>query len=111
VLHLYYIYLDGSEHDGDIEISSSPTPIVATQPAAIVTTSLPTWLPSWLSDQLTEWRLPLAGLSGLAGLLGVLRFVWDLIQNARDAKDMAQGAARAATAIHTRVNQRRNLPY
>jgi hypothetical protein len=111
VLHLYYIYLDGSEHDGDIEISSSPTPIVATQPAAIVTTSLPTWLPSWLSDQLTEWRLPLAGLSGLAGLLGVLRFVWDLIQNARDAKDMAQGAARAAAAIHTRVNQRRNLPY
>ena len=109
MLHLYYIYLDGSEHDGTIEISSSPTPIVATQ-AAIASTSLPTWLPSWLSDKLSEWRLPLAGLSGLAGLLGVLRFVWDLFQNARDAKEVAQSAARAAAAIHTHVNQRRQWP-
>lgn len=109
MLHLYYVYLDGSEHDGAIEVSSSPTPIVAVQ-AAIANTSLPTWLPSWLTDQLTEWRLPLAGLSGLAGLLGVIRFVWDLFQNARDAKEVAEGAAKAAAAIHTRVNQRRQWP-
>ena len=108
-LHLYYIYLDGSEHDGTIEVSASPTPIVATQ-TTIANTSLPTWFPSWLSDRLSEWRLPLAGLSGLAGLLGVLRFVWDLFQNARDAKEVAEGAARAAAAIHTRVNQRRQPP-
>lgn len=109
MLHLYYIYLDGSEHDGTIEVSASPTPIIAMQ-TTIANTSLPTWLPSWLSDRLSEWRLPLAGLSGLAGLLGVLRFMWDLFQNARDAKEVAEGAARAATAIHTRVNQRRQLP-
>lgn len=109
MLHLYYIYLDGSEHDGTIEVSSSPTPIVAMQ-TTIANTSLPTWLPTWLSDRLSEWRVPLAGLSGLAGLLGVLRFVWDLFQNARDAKEVAEGAAKAATAIHARVNRRGSLP-
>lgn len=108
ILHLYYIYLDGSEHDGTIEVSSLPTPIVAAQ-TAIAPTPLPNWLPAWLTDQLSTWRLPLAGLSGLAGLLGVLRFIWDLIQNARDAKEVAQGAARAATAIHTHVSNRRRL--
>lgn len=105
ILHIYYIYLDGGEHDGAIEISSSPTPIVAIQPT-IANTTLPAWLPSWLTTQLSTWRLPLAGLSGLAGLLGMVRFVWDLFQNARDAKEAAQGAARAASAIHTRVTQR-----
>jgi len=106
ILHLYYIYLDGSEHDGTIEISASPTPIVAIQPA-IANTTLPAWLPSWLTAQLSTWRLPLAGLSGLAGLLGVIRFVWDLFQNAKDAKETAESAARAASAIHARVSQRR----
>jgi hypothetical protein len=109
ILHLYYIYLDGSEHDGTIEVSSLPTPIVAIQ-SAIANTTLPTWLPPWLTEQLTSWRIPLAGLSGLAGLLGVMRFVWDLFQNAKDASDAARGAAKAAAAIHTRVNQRRLLP-
>lgn len=102
ILHLYYIYLDGSEHDGTIQVSASPTPIIATQ-AAIVTSGLPSWLPSWLPT----WRLPLAGLSGLAGLLGVIRFVWDLFQNAKEAKETAESAARAASAIHARVSQRR----
>ncbi len=106
ILHLYYIYLDGSEHDGTIEVSSLPTPIVAVQ-STIANTTLPTWLPSWLTDQLTTWRIPLAGLSGLAGLLGVIRFLWDMFQNARDAREAAQGAAKAAVAIRTRVNQRR----
>jgi hypothetical protein len=105
VLHLYYIYLDGSEHDGTIEVSSLPTPIVAIQ-SAIVNTTLPTWLPSWLTDQLTTWRIPLAGLSGLAGLLGVIRFLWDLFQNAKDAKDAAQGAAKAAVALQRRMPHR-----
>ncbi|HEX5440956.1 MAG TPA: hypothetical protein VFW76_08735, partial [Ktedonobacterales bacterium] len=105
ILHLYYIYLDGSEHDGTIEVSSLPTPIVAIQ-SAIVNTTLPTWLPSWLTDQLSAWRIPLAGLSGLAGLLGVVRFLWDLLQNAKDAKDAAQGAAKAAAALHTRMSHR-----
>lgn len=94
ILHLYYIYLDGSEHDGTIQVSASPMPIVASQPTFIDTT-------------LPQLRLPLAGLSGLAGLLGVLRFFWDLFQNAKDAKDTAQSVVRAAAAIHTRVNQRR----
>lgn len=106
ILHLYYIYLDGSEHDGTIQVSASPTPIVAVQPAAIAGTPLPAWIPSWLTTQLTAWRIPLAGLSGLAGLLGVLRFVWDLIQNAREAKETANSAARAAAAIHARVTHR-----
>jgi len=105
VLHLYYIYLDGSEHDGTIEVSSLPTPIVAIQ-SAIVNTTLPTWLPSWLTDQLSTWRIPLAGLSGLAGLLGVIRFLWDLFQNAKDAKDAAQGAAKAAVALQRRMPHR-----
>lgn len=105
ILHLYYIYLDGSEHDGTIEVSSLPTPIVAVQ-SAIANTTLPTWLPSWLTDQLSTWRIPLAGLSGLAGLLGVIRFFWDLFQNAKDAKDAAQGAARAAAAFQRRMPHR-----
>ena len=109
ILHLYYIYLDGSEHDGTIQVSASPTPIVAIQ-STIANTTLPTWLPSWLTTQLTTWRIPLAGLSGLAGLLGVLRFLWDLIQNAKDAKETADSATRAAVAIHTRVTQRRQRP-
>ena len=105
VLHLYYIYLDGSEHDGTIEVSSLPTSIIAVQ-STIANTTLPTWLPSWLTDQLTTWRIPLAGLSGLAGLLGVFRFFWDLFQNAKDAKDAAQGAARAAVALQRRMPHR-----
>jgi hypothetical protein len=109
ILHLYYIYLDGSEHDGTIEISSAPTPIVATQ-AALVSTSLPMWLPTWLVSWLSSWRLPLAGLSGLAGLLGVIRFLWEAIQNAKDAKETAAGAAKAAVAIHAHVSQRRQRP-
>lgn len=108
ILHLYYIYLDGSEHDGRIEVSASPTPIVAMQSSAsIANTTLPPWVPSWLTEQLTAWRVPLAGLSGLAGLLGVLRFFWDLIQNAKDARETAESAARVAGAIHTHVSQRR----
>ena len=105
VLHLYYIYLDGSEHDGTIEVSSLPTPIIVVQ-STIANTTLPTWLPSWLTDQLTTWRIPLAGLSGLAGLLGVIRFLWDLFQNAKDARDAAQGAARAAAAFQRRMPHR-----
>lgn len=105
ILHLYYMYLDGSEHDGTIQVSASPTPIVAIQPA-IANTPLPTWIPSWLTTQLTAWRIPLAGLSGLAGLLGVLRFMWDLIQNAREAKEAADSAAKAAAAIHAHVTRR-----
>ena len=105
ILHLYYIYLDGSEHDGTIQVSASPTPIVAVQPA-IANAPLPTWIPSWLTTQLATWRIPLAGLSGLAGLLGVLRFVWDLLQNAREAKETANSAAKAAAAIHARVTHR-----
>lgn len=105
MLHLYYIYLDGSEHDGAIQVSAAPTAIIATQ-TALVSTSLPTWLPSWLLAWLSSWRLPLAGLSGLAGLLGVVRFLWEAIQNARDARETAAGAAKAAVAIRTRVSQR-----
>ncbi|HEY1389106.1 MAG TPA: hypothetical protein VGF38_11230 [Ktedonobacterales bacterium] len=105
ILHLYYIYLDGSEHDGTIEVSSLPTPIIAVQ-STVANTTLPTWLPSWLTNQLTSWRIPLAGLSGLAGLLGVVRFLWDLLQNAKDAKDAAQGAAKAAAALHSHMSRR-----
>lgn len=94
VLHLYFIYLDGSEHDGTIQVSASPVPIVATQ-ASFLNTTLP------------GLRLPLAVGSGLAGLLGLLRFLWDVAQNAKEAKETAEGAARAAAAIHARVNQRR----
>ena len=31
VLHLIYVYLDGSEHDGSIEVSQAPIPMVAVQ--------------------------------------------------------------------------------
>lgn len=95
VLHLYYVYLDGSEHDGTIEVSSSPTPIVAQQP-------------SFFTETLPQLRLPLAGLSGLAGLLGVLRFIWDLVQNAKDARETAQSVAKAAVAVHRHVANRNN---
>jgi TRAP-type C4-dicarboxylate transport system permease small subunit len=106
ILHLYYIYLDGTEHSGTIQMTSSPTPIIAVQ-SSIASTPLIAWLPAWLSGQMVAWRVPLAGLSGLAGLLGVFRFIWDLIQNAREAKEVAQGAAKAAAALHAHVSQRR----
>jgi hypothetical protein len=92
-LHLIYVYLDGSEHEGAIQVSQSPLPIVAV-PAAPV------------SANLLVLKLPLVSLSGLAGLLGALRFVWGLLQNAKDAKETVETAAKVAGTLQSHASRR-----
>ncbi len=85
-LHLYYIYLDHSEHDGTIQTTQTPIPIIAVQPTTLNTT-------------LPALRLPLAGISGLAGLLAVLRFVWGAFKAVGDATSPVRDAAEVAGMI------------
>ncbi len=89
-LHLYYIYLDGSEHDGSISVTQSPIPMVA-----IAATPLNTTLP--------PLRLPIAGLSWLAGIIAAIRFIWGAIHTFHDIADPVKDIAGAAQAIHTRI--------
>jgi len=93
ILHLYYVYLDGSEHPGTIVVDQDPIPMVAVAAAPAV-------------SQVSQFKTPLIGLTGLAGALGILRFCWELAQNAKDAKEMADTAVKAAGKGQTRVTQR-----
>jgi hypothetical protein len=92
-LHLYYFWLDGSQHAGTIEVTQDPIPMVAV-------------VPPQAPNRLTQLKSPLVGLSGLAGVLGALRFIWDLLQNAKDAKEMVQTGTKVAGAVQSRVSQR-----
>lgn len=87
---LYYVWLDGSEHDGSLVLSQSPIPIVGVTVSGVKKT-LPTL------------RLPIAGLTGLAGMLAFLRFFWGAYRTVKDAADTGRDAAKMARTIHRHV--------
>ena len=89
---IYYIYLDGSEHDGTLQVSQSPIPIVGVSVSAAQKT-------------LPPLRLPIAGLTGLAGMLAFLRFFWGAYRTVKDAADTGRDAAKVAHTIQRRVGQ------
>ena len=89
-LRLYYIYLDGSEHDGTIQITQQPIPVVAVQPSPI-------------SNSLPTLKLPIAGLTWLAGFIAVLRFIWKAYQTIHDVTEPVKQAAEVAVAVKKRV--------
>jgi hypothetical protein len=90
VLHLTYVYLDGSEHDGTIEVSQAPIPIVAVQ-ETVANTALP------------QLKLPIAGLSGLAGVIALLRFIYTALKTISDVTEPVKDAAKVANAVRGRV--------
>ena len=90
MLRLYYVYLDGSEHDGTAQLSQSPIPIVG---AAV----------SPLDTTLSSFKLPLAGLTWLGALLAVARFVWKAVRTVRDVAEPIKDVADAAGAIRKRI--------
>jgi len=89
-LHLYYIYLDGSEHDGSIAVTQSPISMVAAE-ATPLNTSLP------------PFRLPVAGLTWLAGIIAAIRFIWGAFHTVHDIADPVKDMAEAAKRIHAHV--------
>jgi hypothetical protein len=89
-LSLYYVYLDHSEHEGAIQISQAPIPIVAAESTPL-NTSLP------------PFKLPLAGLTSLAGIFAVVRFIMGAVKTYHDITDPVKDVATAAQAIRTRV--------
>jgi len=90
MLRLYYIYLDGSEHDGTIQVTQQPIPMIAV-------------LPSPISNSLPSVKLPLAGLTWLAGFIAVLRFIWKAYQTIHDVTEPVKQAAEVAVAVKKRM--------
>lgn len=90
VLSLYYVYLDGSQQTGTIEVTAAPIPIVAVQPTPANSTLLP-------------FKLPIAGLSGLAAVITFVRFLWDIFSRIDDTIGSARDAAHVATAVRAKV--------
>ncbi len=91
VLTVYYVYLDGSEHDGTVEVTSAPVPLLAVRPTPLNTT-----LPSV--------KLPLAGLSGLAGIVAALRFLWGIFKQIDDTISPVRDAVSAAATVRSRMS-------
>lgn len=89
---IYYVWLDGSEHDGTLQVSQSPIPIVSVAVSAVRKT-------------LPPLRLPIAGLTGLAGVLAFLRFFWGAYRTVKDATDTGRDAAKVARTIRQSVGQ------
>lgn len=83
---LYYLYLDGSEHDGKLQVSQSPIPVVAVND-------------SGARKALPPLRLPIAGLTGLAGVLAFFRFFWGAYRTVKDVADTGRDAAKVAHTI------------
>lgn len=101
VLSLYYVYRDGSQQAGTIEVTAAPIPIVTVQPTPANSTLVP-------------FKLPIAGLSGLAGLIAFVRFLWDIftrvddtIGSARDAARVAGSVRKVAASRQSKLEQRR----
>ena len=90
VLRLYYVYLDGSEHDGTIQVTQQPIPIVAVQPSPI-------------SNSLPAVKLPLAGVTWLAGFIAAIRFIWKAYQTINTVAEPVKQAAEVAVAVKKHV--------
>ncbi|HEX6123691.1 MAG TPA: hypothetical protein VFY89_11050, partial [Ktedonobacterales bacterium] len=97
ILHLIYVYLDGSEHAGAIQVSQAPLPIVAVAGGPV-------------SSNLLVLKVPLVSLSGFAGLLGALRFIWGLFRGAKEAKETAETAAKLVGSLQSHTRQRGGAP-
>ncbi len=91
VLHLIYVYLDGSEHDGTIEVSQSPVPMLAVQTSAV-------------SIALSQARLPLVGVSGFAGILALLRYIYNALKTVSDVTGQVKGAVKVAQTVRQKVD-------
>jgi hypothetical protein len=89
-LHLYYVYLDGSEHDGSISTTQTPIPMVAAEATPLNTT-------------LPPFRIPVAGLTWLAGIIATIRFIWGVFHTVHDIADPVKDMAEAAKTIHARI--------
>ncbi len=92
LLRISYVYLDGSEHDGTIQVSPSAIPMVA-----VAVSPLDSLLPSL--------KIPLAGLSWLAGIIGVIRFFYGAFKAMNDVTEPVKDAAHVARAVHGRLNR------
>ena len=90
VLQLYFVYLDGSQQFGSVEVSQAPIPMVAVAPTPLNTT-------------LPPLRLPLTGLTWLAGCLAVLRFLYGAYKTINDVAEPVRDAVKVAGAIQTRM--------
>lgn len=95
LLRIYYVYLDGSEHDGTIEVSQSAIPMVAVAASPLTTL-------------LASFKLPLAGLSWLAGIIAIIRFFYGALKAVSDVTEPVKDAAHVARAVHGHLT--RNPP-
>lgn len=96
-LHLYYVYLDGSEKDGSIQVSQAPIPI-----QAVAATPANTFLPNI--------KLPIAGLSGLAGIFAFFRFIWGAYKAVDDVTQPARDAIEVASKVRARMAGQQGQP-
>jgi hypothetical protein len=87
LLRIYYVYLDGSEHDGTIQVSQSAIPMVAVAASP-------------LDALLASLKLPLAGLSWIAGIIAIIRFFYGVFKAVNDVTEPVKDAAHVARAVH-----------
>jgi len=90
VLQLYFVYLDGSQRSGAIEVSQAPIPMVAVDATPLNTT-------------LPPLKLPLTGLTWLAGFLAVVRFLYGAYKTINDVAEPVRDAVKVAGVIQTRM--------
>lgn len=93
ILHIYYVYLDGSEQQGNIEVTQSPVPMLAR-----AATPTNTWLPAI--------KLPLAGLTGLAGVVAFFQFLYTAFKTISDVTEPVKDAAHAAQVVRGHLRER-----
>jgi hypothetical protein len=73
IVGLYFVYLDGTEKKGTIELTANPVPILASTVAA-----------SASNDNTDVIRIPLIGVTGTFGIIAIL---WNVIQWLTSAYD------------------------
>lgn len=92
LLRIYYVYLDGSEHDGTVQVSQSAIPMVAVAASP-------------LNALLASFKLPLAGLSWLAGIFAIIRFFYGAFKAVNDVTEPVKDAAHVARVVHGRLSR------